>query len=523
MVTAAPAVDAVVVGAGPVGSLVAARLAGGGKSVVLLEAGPERHLSDLVSSPIWARRLKWGGAPVVHAGDRPSFPHNLNMGWGTGGGGLHHYATWPRLPAAAHAYRTRFGKAADWPFPAETLGPWYDRVQADVGLSGDAAAEPWRPAGAPYPLPPLRQFAQGKLVARGFEALALPTAPLPAAILTEWRGARPPCQYDGWCDAGCPIGALANPLVTHLAEARAAGVQLVANAQVVRVRAAARDRAAGVDWVGADGTRHHQPAALVYLALSTIQTPRLLLASAAPEWPRGPGNDRALVGSGLMVETLVQAQGLFDEPTECHLGVSAGQRLHRAVAGDGRDRPFGGYQWQIGPSLKPSDIFGIAASRPELFGPPLAGFVRTASRHLATMVGMAEQLPDRSNRVELDTVRDRFGLPLARIVHRHDSGAIALQRHLLAEGRAILTAAGAREVRASPLGGGHPAGGTVMGPSPETSVTDGFGRIHGIDNLYIGGAGLLPVTAGTSPTFTILALAERAAAHLLADWRAVAG
>ena len=29
----------------------------------------------------------------------------------------------------------------------------------------------------------------------------------------EFKG-RPACVYDGWCHVGCPIGALANPLVT---------------------------------------------------------------------------------------------------------------------------------------------------------------------------------------------------------------------------------------------------------------------------------------------------------------------
>ena len=522
MIRAEP-VDAVVVGAGAAGSLFAARLSGAGRRVTLLEAGPAWRLGDLVSSPIWARRLKWGGPPVAHAAQPPSFPHNLNMGWGLGGAALHHYATWPRLPEAAHAMQSRFGKGQDWPFGAEALRPWYDRVQADVGLSGDAAREPWRPPGAPYPQKPLRQFAQGALLQRGFEAAGLPVAPLPAAILTDWKGERAPCQHDGWCDAGCPIGALANPLVTHLREAEALGATIRAGATVVRVLPRGAGRAAGVLWADGEGRLHEQPAAVVILAVSAIQTPRLLLASAAPEWPQGAGNGRGLVGRGLMVEAVAQAAGLFDRPTECHMGVSAGQLMHRAVPGDGRDRPFGGYQWQIGPSLKPSDIFGMAATRPLLHGPALHGFLADASRHMATMVGMAEQLPDPANRVELDGRRDRFGVPLARIVHAHDAGTRALQAHLAAEGEAIVRAAGAREAWSSPLGGGHPAGGTPMGDDPERSVTDAFGRVHGIPNLFVTGSGLFPTTAGTSPTFTLMALAERAAAELLDHWGDHAG
>jgi choline dehydrogenase-like flavoprotein len=56
-------VDVVITGAGAAGALLAARLAQAGKSVVLLEAGPAWMPTDLKSSQIWARRIKWGGAP----------------------------------------------------------------------------------------------------------------------------------------------------------------------------------------------------------------------------------------------------------------------------------------------------------------------------------------------------------------------------------------------------------------------------------------------------------------------------
>ena len=47
-------VDAVVIGSGAAGSAIAAKLAAGGKQVVILEAGPERGNEDLISSAIWA-------------------------------------------------------------------------------------------------------------------------------------------------------------------------------------------------------------------------------------------------------------------------------------------------------------------------------------------------------------------------------------------------------------------------------------------------------------------------------------
>lgn len=61
MVNVNDRVEAVIVGAGAAGSLYAAALAAGGRRVVVLEAGAPWQLTDLVSSQIWARRVKWAG------------------------------------------------------------------------------------------------------------------------------------------------------------------------------------------------------------------------------------------------------------------------------------------------------------------------------------------------------------------------------------------------------------------------------------------------------------------------------
>ena len=50
----------------------------------------------------------------------------------------------------------------------------------------------------------------------------------------------------------------------------------------------------------------------------------------------------------------------------------------------------------------------------------------------------------------------------------------------------------------------HPLGGCVRG-----KATDGFGRVHGYDNLYVNDASLLPGYVGCNPFMSITALAER--------------
>lgn len=50
----------------------------------------------------------------------------------------------------------------------------------------------------------------------------------------------------------------------------------------------------------------------------------------------------------------------------------------------------------------------------------------------------------------------------------------------------------------------HPLGGCVRG-----RATDGYGRVHGYDNLYVNDASLIPGHVGCNPFMTITALAER--------------
>ncbi|MFF2627546.1 GMC oxidoreductase [Kitasatospora griseola] len=58
------------------------------------------------------------------------------------------------------------------------------------------------------------------------------------------------------------------------------------------------------------------------------------------------------------------------------------------------------------------------------------------------------------------------------------------------------------------------AGTLWMGESPEESVTDLHGRLHGLDNLYVTGGALFPTRGSWNPLLTMAALALRLARHL---------
>ncbi len=61
----------------------------------------------------------------------------------------------------------------------------------------------------------------------------------------------------------------------------------------------------------------------------------------------------------------------------------------------------------------------------------------------------------------------------------------------------------------------HMHGTYRMGTNPNTSVVDTNSQVHGIDNLYLGGNGILPTATASNPTLTCVAIALRAVDHLI--------
>src|SRR4029079_3963905 len=204
--------------------------------------------------------------------------------------------------------------------------PFYDRVASDIGMSGDARAEEiWRPAGAPYPMPPMKTNRNGEIWLDAFKANGIRMVPNPVAMnSTEYKG-RAACIYDGWCHIGCPIGALANPVVTYLGEARKAGAEVRALSTVTRVISHAQGKVTGVEYYDDKGERQLQEASVVVLAAWAAQNPRIMLNSATDKHAKGLANSSGLLGKYLMCHFASGTNAMFDEDVQNHIGTTGSQ------------------------------------------------------------------------------------------------------------------------------------------------------------------------------------------------------
>jgi choline dehydrogenase-like flavoprotein len=343
---------------------------------------------------------------------------------------------------------------------------------------------------------------------------------------TEYKG-RPPCLYDGWCHVGCPIGALANPLVTYLADARKAGAEVRAWSTVTRVLTNAKgDRVTGVEYFDAKRERQVQEASVVVLAAWAAQNPRLMLNSSTDKHPRGLANASGLLGKYMMAHFASGTWAIFDEDVENHMGTVGAQFMsYDRYAKDSHKGAFGSTYINAGTAMKTSDLAGSANARTDLFGPPLAAFMKSAKRGLTRISAFGEEMPKIENRIELVSEKDELGMPLGKFVHSFDDDAIGLWNANFEEGLKIAKAAGAKEVWSArgPMPTIHLFGGTIMGTGAADSVVNSYGQAHEIPNLYIAGPGIFPTEGASNPTYTIFAVSLRGAEQLAANWSVVAG
>lgn len=135
-----------------------------------------------------------------------------------------------------------------------------------------------------------------------------------------------------------------------------------------------------------------------------------------------------------------------------------------------------------------------------------------------------EQAPDPESRVLLSDERDALGSRRADLQWRtndHDVHTFRRGQEILAEeiaalgyGRLQLEPIDRAVVEAKMKGHYHHIGTTRMSARPEDGVVDRDCRVHGIENLYVGGSSVFTTAGYSGPTMMIMGLALRLGDHI---------
>lgn len=165
-------------------------------------------------------------------------------------------------------------------------------------------------------------------------------------------------------------------------------------------------------------------------------------------------------------------------------------------------------------------------------GPLLPWLGYRSRRSELTVVLRAEQAPNPASRVTLADQRDALGMPRVRLDWRLGELDVRTASELVKATSRAFKKAGFGQialadwlqdgrgwqfdplVSAHPIGGFHHMGTTRMADDPKQGVTDAFGRVHGLDNLFVAGTSLFPTGGWANPTLPMLALALRTSDHI---------
>lgn len=534
--------DAIVIGAGAAGGIVACLLAEAGKQVLLLERGRQLSYAEVGRDHLRNHRLSlYGHNTGPDLADNPRVymdplgeahlvqPHEggyhnnaVCVGAGTRVYGAMAWRFLPQDFRMASHYGVPAGSSlADWPLTYDDLEPFYEQAEWQLGVAGDSepARLQWERR-RDYPLPPLPPNPQQRLLAQGAARLGIATFTPPVLINTAPYQGRPACAQCGMCVGfACPVDAKNGTQNTMIPRALATGrCVLRENAIVARILTDDRQRATGVSYYLGDNLQVAHAKAVV-VSCGAIESARLLLNSTTERHPHGLGNDHDQVGRHLQGHYYPGAHGLMPEP--CQDGLGPGISIATCAYNHGNPGIIGG-------AMLANEFIKLPIIHQRLEWPPevprwgLAAkqFMRHSYTRTVHVQGPVQEIPHPDSRVTVDPhVRDRWGIPVARLSGVTHAETVRTAGYIRRRAEDWLRASGATEIWSIPprlrlSAGQHQAGTCRMGTDPRTSVTDPWGRVHGYENLFVADGSLHVTNGGFNPVLTIMALAFRGATEL---------
>ncbi|MBI1741192.1 MAG: GMC family oxidoreductase [Acidobacteriales bacterium] len=551
--------DAIVIGSGITGGWAAKELTEKGLETLVLEAGrPIEPNKDYVEHvPVWKKRFR-------EMGDRSRFnreqpvqqkcgaldelnskffvndkqnPYITDEGksflWIRGRQVGGRSITWGR-----QSYRwsdldfeanLRDGIAVDWPIRYQDIAPWYDYVEDFAGVSGQAEGLPQLPDGKF--LPPMEMTCSELIVkdsvAKHFPGERLMTIGR-SAVLTQPHRGRAACHYCGPCDHGCITKSYFSSLNSTLPAASATGKLTLRPHSVVHslIFDPASRKVTGVRVI--DGQTHAAlefHGRIVFLCASTLESTRILLNSATPEFAHGLANSSGQLGHNLMDHTM--GGGASGRIPGNEDKVTSGRRPNGIYVPRFRNvkskhpnflRGYGfqGGGWRLSWE-RGSELAGFGADFKHMLSRP--------GPWMFDFYGFGECLPNPENCVELDKeVKDEWGIPALRIHSMWRDNERALLKDMSITAAEMLSAAGAKEI--SPYVEDNAPGLTIhemgtarMGRDPKTSVLNAHNQAHDVKNLFLTDGACMASSSCVNPSLTYMALTARACDFAVASMK----
>jgi len=281
-------------------------------------------------------------------------------------------------------------------------------------------------------------------------------------------------------------------------------------------------KATGVKYFDENDKGQIQTADIVVVSAAAVETARLLLNSKSKLFPNGAGNNNDWVGRNLQGHAYTGASGLFKDEIFDDVGpgacwaVSDFNHGNEGIVGGGtlcnsfvtmpylftKTRPPGAKRW------------GIEHKE----------FQRSNFKRVVMARGPFQEIPNFDARVSIDPeVKDYWGIPTVRLSgSRHSYDPTGCQfmsdraEEILKEAGAYFTWQGVGGRGLS--GGQHQAGTARMGNDPKTSVTNKYGQVHDIDNLFVADGSLHVNNGGFNPALTIMAMGFYVGDYIAKNW-----
>ncbi|MEN1786220.1 MAG: GMC family oxidoreductase [Bacteroidota bacterium] len=557
MVDATVSYDAIVVGTGITGGWAAKELCEKGLKTLVLERGRMvKHIQDYPTMHHDPWDFPFKGE--LSQEDKKRYHKQARVGWAPKDDSKHFFVDdlehpyqetkrfdWIRgyqvggrsLTWGKQSYRwsdidfeanLKEGIAVDWPVRYADIAPWYDKVEAYIGVSGEALGLPQLPDGKFQPPMDLNcaeitlkealkdTFDDGRLLTIGRVAHITD-----AAAPMVGRG---PCQYRNRCWRGCPFGGYFSSNSSTLPAAERTGNMTLRPHSIVHevVYDEKTKRATGVKIIDAETHEKIEfKGKMIFLCASSMASVGILWQSKSKAFPNGLGNNYDQLGRNIM---------------DHHYGLGAAADVDGFLKQyDKGRRPNGFYIPRfvnLNDKTKRKDFirgFGYqgnarrgnwASSIAELsYGAALKENILKPGGWGIGMTGFGEMLPYHDNRVTLSKdKKDKWGLPQLDFDVTFKTNEYNMRESIKLEAKAMLEAAGFKKVHTydeetGPGLGIHEMGGARMGRDRRTSVTNENNQLHDVPNVYITDGAFMTSASCVNPSLTYMAFTVRAVHH----------